>query len=298
MLPDRSKRHAGIDGEVDRLQLASHWQLLLVALLMLGLFRVIFPDKALVAKLYDHQQLDPLTMSYIENLRRTDPGNADLTILLGRVQRDQLDIVNLDYLLQPVIQTGTPRQRFESQALLLAAYDRSLRTDLTDTERQSQQRAVTALLEEANRDGIPPALAADGAVMAFQLEHIALGTAFLNRIAPTQTAIALANYGAEALAKGRHALASAYYLLARQYANTPNAEREYFHQGIATLMAASRFEQAMEAAERNIGDLEDDPETLRYLSHAALAAGYPAHAARYAQALVFRPVPATTEGER
>jgi tetratricopeptide (TPR) repeat protein len=135
-------------------------------------------------------------------------------------------------------------------------------------------------------------------VMAFQLEHIALGTAFLNRIAPTQTAIALANYGAEALAKGRHALASAYYLLARQYANTPNAEREYFHQGIATLMAASRFEQAMEAAERNIGDLEDDPETLRYLSHAALAAGYPAHAARYAQALVFRPVPATTEGER
>lgn len=296
MLPDRSKRHAGIDGEVERLQLASHWQLLLVALLMLGLFRVIFPDKALVAKLYDHQKLDPLTMSYIENLRRTDLGNADLTILLGRVQRDQLDIVNLDYLLQPVIQTGTPRQRFEAQALLLGAYDRSLHTELKDAERQRQQRAVMALLEDANRDGIPPALAADCAVMAFQLEHIVLGTAFLNRVAPTQTAIALANYGAEALAKGRHALASAYYLLARRYASSPNAARDYFHQGVATLMAASRFEQAMEAAERNIGDLAEDPVTLRFMAHAALAAGYPARAARYAQGLVFQRLSATTGG--
>jgi hypothetical protein len=296
MLPDRSKRHAGIDGEVERLQLASHWQLLLVALLMLGLFRVIFPDKALVAKLYDHQQLDALTMSYIENLRRTDPDNADLTILLGRVQRDQWDIVNLDHLWQPVIQTGNPRQRFEAQALLLAAYDRLLRTEMADTERQHQERAVTVLLEGANRDGIPPELAANCAAMAFKLEHIALGTAFLNRVAPTQTAVALANYGAQALAQGRYTLASEYYLLARQHTNTLDAARGYFRQGIATLMAASRFEQAMAAAERDIGDLADDPQTLRYLAQAALAAGYPARAARYAQWLVFQRAPAAAGG--
>lgn len=298
MLPDRSKRHAGIDGEADRLQLASNWQLLLVALLMLGLFRVIFPNKTLVATLYDHQQLDPLTLSYIENLRRTEPGNADLTILLGRVQRDQLDIVNLDYLLQPVIQDGSPRQRFEAQALLLGAYDRLLRTEMPDTERQQLQRALTDLLEGANRDGIPAALAADCAVMAFKLEHMALGTAFLNRVAPTQTAIALADYGATALAQGHYILASEYYLLARQNANTKNAARDYFHRGIATLMAASRFEQAMQTAERDLSDLSDDSETLRYLAQAALAAGYPARAARYAQWLVFQRGAATAEGQR
>lgn len=298
MLPDRSKRHAGIDGEADRLQLASNWQLLLVALLMLGLFRVIFPDKALVEKLYGHQELDPLTLSYIENLRRTEPNNADITILLGRVQRDRLDIVNLDHLLQPVIQNGNLRQRSEAQILLLGAYDRSLRTNLTDSERQRQQRAVTAFLVDANRDSIPTALATDCAVMAFQLDHIELGYAFLSRVAPTKTAAALANHGAEALALGRHALASAYYLLARQYSTTPNSARTYFHQGIATLMAASRFDQAMQVAERDIGDLEDDPETLRYLAQAALAAGYPARAAGYSQRLVFQRQPAAAKGVR
>lgn len=298
MLPDRSKRHAGTDGEVDRLQLASNWQLLLVALLMLGLLRVIFPDKALVATLYDLRQLDTLTMSYIENLRRTEPGNVDLTVLLGRVQRDQLDVDNLDHLLQPAIQSGNPGQRFEAQALLLGAYERVLRTNLSDTERQRHERAVTTLLEETNRDGIPAALAADCAAMAFQLEQITLGTAFLNRVAPKQTAIALANYGAQALAQGRYTLASMYYLSARSHANTLDAEREYFHQGIATLMAASAFEQAMLAAERDIGNLADDPETLRYLAQAALAAGYPARAARYAQWLVFQRGFATTRGSR
>jgi hypothetical protein len=44
--------------------------------------------------------------------------------------------------------------------------------------------------------------------------------------------------------------------------------------------------------------LADDPETLRYLAQAALAAGYPARAARYAQWLVFQRSPATAGGAR
>ena len=114
MLPDRSKRHAGVDGETPRLQLASNWQLMLVAVLMIGLLRVIFPQKALVEKLYDQERLDELTLSYIENLHRTEPSNVDLTILLGRVQRDTMDIDNLDHLLQPVIRAGNARQRDEA----------------------------------------------------------------------------------------------------------------------------------------------------------------------------------------
>ena len=57
-------------------------------------------------------------------------------------------------------------------------------------------------------------------------------------------------------------------------------------------MAASRFAWAMRVAERDIGDLADDPETLRYMARAALAAGEPVRAARYAQGLVFQPSPA------
>lgn len=291
MLPDRSKRHAGIDGETPRLQLASNWQLLLVAILMLGLLRVIFPQKALVEKLYDQEQVDELTLSYIENLHRTEPGNADLTILLGRVQREQLDIVNLDHLLQPVIKNGNVRQRSEARMLLLGAYEHQLSTDLPPQESQPLRTRLEAFLQEANRDDIPPDLAGAFAAVAFRLDWMALGTQFLNRVAPGRTAQALETYAQEAMAQGHHTLASEYYLLARRQATTPEAARQYFRQGINALMAASRFALAMRVAERDIGDLADDPETLRFMARTALAAGDPARAARYAQWLVFRRAP-------
>lgn len=292
MLPDRSKRHAGVDGETPRLQLASNWQLLLVAILMIGLLRVIFPHKALVEKLYDQEQLDELTLSYIENLHRTEPGNADLTILLGRVQREQLDIVNLDHLLQPVIKAGNARQRSEARVLLLGAYENLLSTDLPADELQPLRTKLEAFLQESNRDDIPAALAGAFAATAFRQDWFALGTQFLNRVAPGRTAQALEVYAQEALAQGRHTLASEYYLLARRQATSKDAARQYFRQGISALMAASRFASAMRVAERDIGDLADDPETLRYMARTALAAGEPVRAARYAQWLVFqrRPV--------
>ena len=292
MLPDRSKRHAGVDGETPRLQLASNWQLLLVALLMIGLLRVIFPHKALVEKLYDQEQVDELTLSYIENLHRTEPGNADLTILLGRVQREQLDIVNLDHLLQPVINAGDGRQRAEARILLLGAYEHVVSTDLPAEEFKQLRNRLEAFLLVANRDDIPPALAGAFAATAFRQDWFALGTQFLSRVAPGRTAQALEVYANEALALGRHTLASEYYLLARRQATTRDDARRYFREGIAALMAASRFAWAMRVAERDIGDLADDPETLRYMARAALAAGEPVRAARYAQGLVFQPSPA------
>lgn len=292
MLPDRSKRHAGVDGETPRLQLASNWQLLLVAILMIGLLRVIFPHKALVEKLYDQEQLDELTLSYIENLHRTEPGNADLAILLGRVQREQMDIVNLDHLLQPVINAGNARQRAEARLLLLGAYEQVLSTELPAEELKQLRNRLEAFLLVANRDDIPPALAGAFAATAFRQNWVALGLDFLNRVAPGRTAQALEGYAQEALAQGRHTLASEYYLLARRQATTRDAARQYFRQGIAALMAASRFAMAMRVAERDMGDLSDDPETLRFMARTALAAGDPVRAARYARWLVFQRSPA------
>ena len=74
MLPDRSKRYAGIDGDLPRLRLAEYWQLAIIAIIMGGLFMVIFPRKALVEKLHKQERLDDLTLSYIENLHRVEPG--------------------------------------------------------------------------------------------------------------------------------------------------------------------------------------------------------------------------------
>lgn len=291
MLPARSKRYAGIDGETPRLQLASNWQLALIAVLMIGLLRVIFPQKALVEKLYDHEQLDELTQSYIENLHRTDPGNADLTILLGRSRRDQMDTAALERLLQPILATGNARQRAEARLLLLAAYERALNTRTPAGDVQRARARLVTLLQSAQHDQVPPQLAGAFAASAFRLDLSETGLDFLNRVAPGRSTAALEGYAHEALGTGRHLLAAEYFLLARRQAADRNAARTYFRQGIEALMAASRFQQALVAADRSLGDLADDPETLRFLIQTALAAGDPIRAARYAQRLVFKEPP-------
>lgn len=291
MLPDRSKRHAGIDGETPRLQLASNWQLLLVAILMIGLLRVIFPQKALVEKLYDQDQLDELTLSYVENLHRTEPENADLTILLGRVRREQLDIVNLGHLLQPVIQNGDARQRLQARMLMLGAFENRLSRDLPADELQLVRQQLEVFLRDASHDVLPSELAGLLAGLAFRMEWTTLGTEFLQRLAPGRSAQALEMDAQAALAQGQHALAGEYYLLARRQATTRDAARQYFRLGISAFMSASRFAWALRAAERDMGDLADDPETLRFMARTALAAGNPARAAQYAQWLVFQRAP-------
>jgi len=59
-------------------------------------------------------------------------------------------------------------------------------------------------------------------------------------------------------------------------------------EGVGALMQASLFPQAMQAADRELGNLADDPDTLRYLARTALAAGDPPRAVGYARRLVFR----------
>lgn len=289
MLPDRSKRYAGIDAEVPRLRLVDNWQLILLAVLMLGLLQLIFPQRTLVEKLRDQERLDELTLSYIENLYRTQPGNVDLILLLGRTRSEQLDAAGLEQLLAPALQNGDERQRAEARVLLLGRYERAL-AEATDADAQARwQTRLVALLRTASKDEPPPPLAGAFAAAAFRLQQAELGLQFLRRVSQEAPVSALVTYAKAALAQGRHTLAAEYFLLAREQAGERALAAVYFRQGIGALMAASRFDQAMQAADRHLGDLADDPETLRYLMRAALAAGQPGRAARYAQQLVFMP---------
>lgn len=87
----------------------------------------------------------------------------------------------------------------------------------------------------------------------------------------------------------RQDVAAQYYFLARRQTRDRAEARRLFLAGIDALMSGSRFKQAMEAADKHLGDLGDDPATLRHLARTALAAGEPARAATYIDKLVFRP---------
>ncbi len=289
MLPARSKRYAGIDGEIPRLGLASHWQLCMIGLLVLVLLVMIFPRKALVEKLYAQETLDELTLSYIQNLYRANPRNTDVAILLARTQQDTLDLASLEgMLLQPASQ-GDPRQRTEASMILVKAYARALETPLPAAQKDLLKIRLIALMRAATSQTLPVPLARAFANLAFTLELPALGTEFLAKANVGNAPDALERYAREALGRGYYAVAAEYYLMARDQTMDVTLARRLYIAGIDTLMAGSLYGLAMQSARQHLGGLSQDRMTLRYLARTALAAGDPVQAALYARALVFQP---------
>lgn len=321
MLPARSKRFARTeDGALPRLKLTENWQLLVIALLMGGLFVVIFPRQTLIEELHAQQGLDDLTLSYIENLARTDSRNLDLRILIGRSHQARLDLAAMEQQLAPVLQSGTPQQRARAEQLLLTSYMQALRMAQAQGEAQAAEyhrHALLQLLATIKQEDWPAVEQEELAIAAFLAEEPQLGLSFLQAAwqpeaalasgsAPEQVALRtrrmreeLVLQGQEALSRQHHALAAEYFLLARTLADKPATARALLQQGIDTLMAANLYPQALQAARQALGDLSEDPETLRYLTRIALAAGAPQQAAIYVRQLVFQnPAAAAHPGGR
>ena len=288
MLPSRSKRYAGNDGEIPRLLLATNWQLLLVAMLVLVLLAVIFPWKSLVEKLYEQEILDELTVSYIQNLYRANISNADAAILLAKSQRGTLDIRLMEGMLLPLVDAGDARQRAEIRILLANGYQKAWVSTLDAQERARLKARMIELMKTALGEDIPESLARLFAATAFEFNLPRMGLDFLAKIEGSDAKGALEKYAQEALADGAYGVAAEYFLMARDQATNVDDARRLFQRGINTHMAASRFSQAMLSAQQHLGNLEADPQTLRYLARSALAAGYPDLAAGYVRRLVFQ----------
>lgn len=295
MLPARSKRFALTeDGGLPRLKLTEGWQLVLIALIMLGLFVVIFPHQTLVQKLYSERKMDELTSVYIDNLHRTEPDNPDVMILLARSKEKNMDVASMENLLFPVIARGTLTQRREARRALIDRYGQAMQVTQDEARAQRLRGKSWAVLETASTEPYTQEDAFFMADAAFQAEQPQLMLKFLlgasdrkPQSATHDLASWLMKKGQQALAQGRYELASQCFLMARQQTGNTDETRKLFRQGIDALMANSQYAQALQAADQNLGDLGDDAATLRYLVRTALAAGFPKHAADYARRLLF-----------
>ncbi len=288
MLPARSKRYASADGDIPRERLTSSWQLLLVLLVVLTLFYVVFPKRALMQRLYDDQRLDDLSLSYLQNIFRADTRNTDAALLLARHHADTLDPRELEALVAPHTRSSDVRQRELAHALLVHAFQRQLLTDRDPVARASLRGRLEALLQRLLEARLPAALAHEYAALAYRLNLGALAMRLLRPYLADASPEALERYGHAAQARAEHVLASHYFLLARERSTQIDDMRRRFQLGLNALVAAGRDRQALEEAEQHLGVLEADLPTLRYLTRLALAAGQPVVAARYARRLVFR----------
>jgi len=268
--------------------LASNWQLLLIALLVLALLVLIFPRRALVDQLYKHGTLDDLTVSYIQNLYRSDPSNADVGVLLARSQQAQLSIDALESMLLPLLNSIDPSHQAQAQTMLANAYERVLAAGPSAGARAQLRAQFTNLLQRLGQDQLSDPLARRFGTIAFELQLPRLGLELLGKAEYGSLPSTLDQYGRKALSQGQHQMAAAYFLATRDLATDADEARRLFEAGIGAHMAASQFKQAMAAAQQHLGNLANDPQTLRYLTRTALAAGEPELANRYAKALVFR----------
>ncbi len=287
MLPGRSKRYAVADGDIPRLVLTNPWQLALIALLVLALLVTIFPRKALVDTLYEQQDLDPLTLSYIQNLYRAETSNVDVALLLARSQGKTRNVQSLEPILLRVTVQGTTRQRQEAYAILFGSYNRELSLPIAKADKLRVTQNLSALLQKAIKDELPAQSVHVFAIKAFELGMSQTGLAFLGKLNLLDPLQVLEELGNQALARGQYEGAATYFLLARDRASSIGEARRLFRKSIETYMAASLFKPAMEAATQHLGNLEADLPTLRFLSRTAIAAGDPVRAANFARKLVF-----------
>jgi tetratricopeptide (TPR) repeat protein len=288
MLPARSTRYAGLDGEIPRLHLVSNVQLVLIALIMLALFWLLFSPQFLITKLYAQDRYDGLTWAYLENLHHSEPHQADVAILLARALQNESTAEDLEERLSEFADSTDPRQRHEVRLILLTAYQRTLLENLRAARESAILSHMRAIVRSASTERISDASMAHLlANAALTVGEYTLAVHFLQQIEPQlDPAETLAAFGKQTLAAGEFETAAHCYFAARHLAPSKNIARKWFQLGIDALMANSLFERAMDSAEREIGDLQDDPQTLRYLVKSARAAGYPDLAAQYAWALV------------
>ena len=287
MLPSRSKRYAVDSDDVNRLELTTPLRLVGIAVLVGAVLVVIFPRGSLVEMLYKQRDFDPLTLSYIHNLYRADPNNADVALFLARIMQSKWTIDEMEGALLRLTKEGTDRQRMECDQLLYAAYTKGLQQFPSGAARARYVRGITALLQQALEEQWQPEELLVFSAKAFEMGQAKLGMNYLRKIPNVLPVAVLEQWGDQALGQGRYGDAAAFFLFARSQTTAIEDARHFFRKGVGAYMAASMFDEAMDHADEYIGNLESDLQTLRYLATTALAAGKPQQAAHYARLLVF-----------
>lgn len=107
---------------------------------------------------------------------------------------------------------------------------------------------------------------------------------------PDQSSRWLSMLGDAQVQQESYEAAAQAYFAAQQAAPTLDEKRHYFLTALKTLVAANQIDQACSEGEQHVGELIQDPETLRYLLDIARQANRTALIARYARALINVPL--------
>lgn len=298
MLLPRSILAAETKQQNRRQRLFAGGSLLLFGATVSFLLTYMFPRQALVRTVTEeHDQPlmhnlrnDTLTVSYLENLLRTEQDNVDLRRLLAEMQLKNGDFKSFDKTIEPMLISAQRSVRQEGLYLrfssLWAQLQAAGKQDHIRVAKLAELRLLfpelrqydwagkrmVMLMSAAHTLG-DSRLAYELAVGMSEKPHRLSGKE-LDRIAK------------QALGEGNYVLsASAYFAMMRTAAQKDD-RREYFLTGMRVLLSGNLYQQMVVEATHQIGDLADDPATLYELIQMMRSANQLDEAERYMRRLL------------
>ncbi|MBN3765305.1 tetratricopeptide repeat protein [Burkholderia sp. Ac-20365] len=274
----------------DRQRLFSPAVILVLGLLVGVMLALAFPRERIESRLLEGANVDGLTIAYLEAWLRVDPNNADVLSELTREYLKGQRISDATRILDRLALSRDPGARQSALAIRVSiAQQRLYALKLDDPARPARIRDLDALLHEAlayKWDVEQLKMLAQQARGLNDNDLAARYYTLLSTSDPQHARDWLAALAQTQLGNRQHRAAADAWFAAQAQATTRNDKRAAFIAGLRALQSGNDMAATMQAADQHIGDLADDPETLRFLANLALAAGRPDLASKYVKRLM------------
>lgn len=239
-----------------------------IAAAFLGLLTLFYPEQELLEILRQDGRRTPATRIYLQGLLRNRPADHQARLSLGTLLLEsgeaRLALQALDGAVGPV----TTDERTRYRELEFQALQRLVRTTQDTQIRQRYLAAAHDVVQHSRSVVLVRQVLANARRLGADM-LVARAQATLERLGADQAVDNDYRQRAEAA------------FAAMQRATTVANRRMLFLQGLRVLQEGNLYHDVMVAADRHIGPLADDRETMIALTRLALAAGYPDRAQRY-----------------
>ncbi|MEW9900735.1 tetratricopeptide repeat protein [Chitinivorax sp. PXF-14] len=266
------------------------WSMLLFAVMVSLTLLLFFPQKWLMSQVQQTRPGDRVSLEYLANLVKFNPSDNALQLALVRQYLASGDWGNARVALRSVDAGDDGKLRTERDAL----YYRTLMLEYQELKPDDPRRAqLLQTLSVAAGNSPAGGGSVDSLVwLARQAEAIgqpALAGQLYDQLARTDSARQLnwLEAGARvALANGDYDGAARRYFAARAQVRSLPLQRHYFLAGLRTLQSGNQLDAALAIAQKDLGALGDDPDTLKYLIALARSANQLDLAAQFARRLL------------
>ncbi|WCM92363.1 tetratricopeptide repeat protein [Acidovorax sp. NCPPB 2350] len=276
----------------ERPVLAPSWLITLLAGMVGGGLWLLYPRQDLERRLAETEN-SALSVAYLHNLLRSDPDNPRLRLLLAQRQIAVGQMAEARTTLQPALESSDPQIHRDA---IWALWDLSYTEYQRTPEREAPYRK--AMREDLLRQ--LRLLAAEPwslerrvqlARRAAELQDRTMGVALSRQMArdatdPREAAQLYERAAKESLAQSDYAGCAELYILARNATPEADKAKDYYFAAVRALQSGNQPVAALELAEREIGPLAQDQQTLLMITQLARAAGKPAVADRYVRQLL------------